>query len=123
MAGSGAKLRGRYYAAADPDRHASRRAAFVTLGATLLAVGVATNVSVRLVWLVDWASPEDREVFDFGNPGHAFAYYGTLQLTSMATAVGLAALVHATARAPRMVRRGRAIVMPTGSGVSVVGRF
>lgn len=123
MAGSGGGMRGRYYATANPELHGSRRPAFVALGATLLAVGVITNATVRMIWLMDYASPEGREVFDFAIPGHAFAYYGTLQLTSFATAVGLAALVHATARAPRTARRSRMLVMPSGAGLQLMGRF
>jgi len=123
MAGAGGKMRGRYDAAADPSRHDIRRPILVALGSTLLGVGVLTNVTVRALWLSDWASPEEEEIFDFAHRGHAFAYYGTMQLTSIMTAVGLAALVYGTARPPRTARRGRTIVMPSGTGVQIVGRF
>jgi hypothetical protein len=124
LAGGGAGLRGRYDATFDAQRHAERRRAMVTLGTTLLVAGVVVNVSMRSLWFSDWVDPRGREFFDFSKKGHAFAYYGGLQLSSSAIAVGVATLVYATRRAPATAkRRAPLLVMPSGAGLQLVGRF
>lgn len=126
LAGAGGGLRGRYDATLDPERHATRRPVLITVGASLLALGLATNITVRSLWLSDWSSPQGAEIFDFSRPGDAFGYYGSLQLTSMSMAVGLAMLVYGAARPRRAKtakRRGHMLVMPSGAGLQLTGRF
>jgi hypothetical protein len=128
LAGAGGGLRGRYDATVDPDRHAGRRPVLVTVGASMLAIGLATSITIRTLWFADWVSPQGPESFDFAKTGHAFGYYGGLQLSSMSMAIGIAMLVYGTARprrapTPTAKRRGHMMVMPSGMGLQLVGKF
>jgi hypothetical protein len=126
LAGSGGGLRGRYDATLDPEAHAGRRPVLVTVGASMLALGLAANITMRTLWFSDWVNPQGSELFDFARPGHAFGYYGGLQLSSMSMAFGLAMLVYGTARPRRAKtakRRGHMLVMPSGMGLSLSGKF
>jgi hypothetical protein len=64
-------------------------------------------------------SPEGRELFDFARTGQAIAYYGGLQLTSMAMAAGVGMLSYGGARP----RRAKVAITPMGMGMQVSGRF
>ena len=124
MTGAGAGLRGSYDAAADPEAQQFRRGPFIAAGATLLVVGFATNVTLKSLWLADYSSPQGEETFDFAKPGHAFGYYGGLQLSSLAMAFGLGMLVHGTVRPRRAAHRRRTIVATPGPlGIGLSGRF
>jgi hypothetical protein len=124
LAGAGAGVRGRYDATVDAQRHAERRSAMVTAGTTLLVAGFLASVTLRSLWFSDWVEPHGRETFDFSRRSHAFGYYGGLQLSSMAIGAGVAMLVHSTRRAPRIGKRpAPLLVMPSGAGLQLVGRF
>ncbi|HET6584335.1 MAG TPA: hypothetical protein VFG69_12825 [Nannocystaceae bacterium] len=126
LAGAGGGLRGRYDATLDPDGHQGRRPVLISVGASLLALGLATSITMRSLWLGDWANPQGPEVFDFARTGHAFGYYGGLQLSSMAMAAGVAMLVYGAARPRRAAtakRRKHLLVMPSGAGLALTGRF
>lgn len=124
LAGTAGGVRGRYDATVDPERHAARRTRVAAAGTTLLVAGVLANVAVRSIWFSDWIDPQGPEVFDFSRRSHAFAYYGSLQLSSTAIAAGVAMLVHSTRSAPRTAkRRSSWVVLPSGAGLQLSGRF
>ena len=126
LAGGGGGVRGRYDATADPEAHANRRGPLVATGASLLVLGFATSLTLRGFWLGDYSDPRGREIFDFAKTGHAIGYYGGLQLSSIAMAVGIAMLTHATARPGRSrtaKRRGSIVAAPSPFGLAMSGRF
>jgi hypothetical protein len=117
-------MRGRYDATVDPEAHEHRRGPLVATGASLLVLGFAASLTLRSLWLNDYAEPQGREIFDFARTGHALGYYGGLQLSSIAMAVGVALLVHATARPRRTAkRRGSMVAVPSPLGLALGGRF
>jgi len=124
LAGAGAGVRGRYDATVDPEAHERRRAPLVAAGASLLVAGFAASLTLRSFWLNDYVEPQGREIFDFAKTGHALGYYGGLQLSSIAMAVGIAMLVHSTARPRRTAkRRGSIVASPSPFGLALSGRF
>ena len=124
LAGVGAKARGAADATDRVERHRRRRAGMIAGGAIMLGLGVMTNIGLRLVWLIDYASPGGDEALDFSVPTDAAAYYGGLQLSSILIAAGVGSLAYGTARP---MRRGRLTLTPvlggTMAGLQLSGRF
>ena len=117
-------MRGRYDASDDPGAHARRHTPLIAAGTTLLVAGFAASLTLRTLWLNDYSEPQGREIIDFARTGHAFGYYGGLQLSSIAVAAGIAMLVHASARPRRTAkRRGSMVAVPSPLGFALSGRF
>lgn len=124
MLAIGAKYRGRYDVLVDPEGHRIRRPVMIAVGSTLLGLGVVASFGLRMAWFTDYVSPGGSQAFDFADPGQAFAYYGGLQLSSMAIGGGIAMLVHGSARPPRAAQTARRWrILPTATGLQIVGRF
>ena len=119
LAGVGGGLHGRYAATLDPAGHRRRGRGMITAGAVLLGTGALASILLRIGWFTDWVSPEGRELFDFARTGQAIAYYGGLQLSSMAMAAGIGMLSYGNARP----RKPKVAIMPMGMGVQLRGRF
>ncbi|HWB73768.1 MAG TPA: hypothetical protein VG755_02410 [Nannocystaceae bacterium] len=119
LAGVGGDLRGRYAATYDPEGHRRRSRGMTAAGAVLLGTGALANILLRVGWFSDWVSPQGREFFDFARTGEAIAYYGGLQLSSMAMATGIGMLSYGGARP----RKPKVAIMPMGMGMQLRGRF
>ena len=85
---------------------------------------ITRSAQITIAHETDYSSPQGEETFDFAKPGHAFGYYGGLQLSSLAMAFGLGMLVHGTVRPRRAAHRRRTIVATPGPlGIGLSGRF
>lgn len=123
LAGVGGKARGAADATDRAPRHRERRGGLIAGGAILLALGMSANIALRTVWIIDYSTPGGDEALDFAVPTDAAAYYGGLQLSSLAIAAGVGSLAYGGARA--MKRRVVLTPMLGGrmAGLQLSGRF
>lgn len=97
LAGAGARERGTADTWVARERARRRTPILLSIGIPLMALGAATSISLRGLWLSDYTSPEGAEIFDFARPSHAFAYYGTQQLSASMFAAGVGMVSYAAA--------------------------
>jgi hypothetical protein len=126
LAGAGGRERGTSDTWLARERARRRTPVLLSLGIPLMALGAATSISLRGLWLSDYSSPEGAEIFDFARPGHAFAYYGTQQLSASMFAAGIGMISYASAANRERARYNISSTPWIGNGVAGLqlrGRF
>jgi hypothetical protein len=100
-----------------------RKQTMRVVGPIVGALGLVTNLGLRLLWIHDYATPRDRQAFDFARRSDAMFYYGGLQVGTMAAAAGLAMTVYGNARATSRRVSAGPMLDRTTTGIMVRGRF
>lgn len=120
LVASGGEVRGRGdgHEAARRRKHNMR-----IIGPIVGGLGLLTNLGLRLLWIHDYATPGDRQAFDFARRSDAVFYYGGLQVSTMAAGAGLAMTLYGNARSPARRVSAGPMLDRTTTGFMVRGRF
>lgn len=120
LAAGGGEVRGR---ADDSDGARRRKHTARVVGPIVGALGLLTNLSLRLLWIHDYATPRDTQAFDFAKRSDAMFYYGGLQVSSIALGAGLATTLYGHARGPARRVSAAPVIGRDMTGLVLRGRF
>lgn len=120
LATAAGEVRGR----ADANESTPRRKHTARIvGPVVGTLGLLTNLTLRFLWIHDYATPRDVQAFDFARRGDAMLYYGGLQVSSIAIGAGLGATLYGHAHGPQRRVSVAPVLDRTTTGLMLSGRF